>query len=794
MRTPRSRKSAGFVLLEALIALLIVSIGLLAISKLEGLTISAAGEARSRSEAVTLAQKKLEQLRNWVTSASFTAGMVNGTSSYSGTNAAYNYAWTISAGAAGTLVQLTTTWTDRFGTGQSIDLNSLVAWDDPINQVKSETGMAGINAPAPSGDAKRGDYGVRATDGSVGTVTTPGGPGNVKILENTNTGKTELLNSANQVVLYLDKVGSTFQDFTTISGRVYFDQNAGNNALPDPDNVRVRLSSEGECFYNNKSTGNGSNSTLTTTITAGTNQYTYFDYTCYVGSGWYGNVGVKIDDTVNGNAASPTICVGDPGFNGGTNNGTLTSANPVEAGVRTYRGFYGTLDNQNQFCSNCLSTGVEQGRSIPNDGTVTPGTYPSGATDAYKQYFLLTHISGNNESCYTKMLGGQFANNAGEYYCISPDSDAHSDVCPGVWPGFENAVGTGGTINYTLAVALAGTSGAGSVTSTDNNINCGTTCSASYPSSSNITLNAVPSSGYTVTWNGCSTTNGNSCSVTNITAATTVTATFSPTITNYTLTVQTSGPSGSGTVTSGDSVISCPSTCTGSYSSTSTVTLTATAASGYSFSSWSGCTSTSGNTCTVSMSAAHTVTATFAANVTLTVGAGASTGTGTVTGSPISCTVTAPASGNGTSATSGTCSGSYTSGTTVTLTAAATGTTNQFMGWTGCDSVSGTNNTNCTVTMSAAKSVAALLYPKPCNTTIKGSIHAGYTNAVKFSPSNNGNCSINAGTYTCTIDNSKVSAGGSTTLINNDGNGNGANSVSMTVTATCQTQTNVNFP
>src|SRR5574337_679882 len=105
MRNPSTRRSTGFVLLEALIALLIVSLGLLAISKLEGLTVSAAGEARSRSEAVTLAQKKLEQLRNWVTAASFTAGMVTGTSTYSGTNAAYNYAWTISASAAGTLVQ-----------------------------------------------------------------------------------------------------------------------------------------------------------------------------------------------------------------------------------------------------------------------------------------------------------------------------------------------------------------------------------------------------------------------------------------------------------------------------------------------------------------------------------------------------------------------------------------------------------------------------------------------------------------------------------------------------------------
>src|SRR5574338_1424296 len=91
------QKALGFGLIEALIALLIVSLGLLAISKLESLTITAAGEARSRSEAVTLAQKKLEQLRNWVTETAFKAGMKSDKAIYSGSNADYAYEWTISS-------------------------------------------------------------------------------------------------------------------------------------------------------------------------------------------------------------------------------------------------------------------------------------------------------------------------------------------------------------------------------------------------------------------------------------------------------------------------------------------------------------------------------------------------------------------------------------------------------------------------------------------------------------------------------------------------------------------------
>ncbi|MGA8763139.1 MAG: Ig-like domain-containing protein [Candidatus Sulfotelmatobacter sp.] len=68
----------------------------------------------------------------------------------------------------------------------------------------------------------------------------------------------------------------------------------------------------------------------------------------------------------------------------------------------------------------------------------------------------------------------------------------------------------------------------------------------------------------------------------------------------------------------------------------------------------------------------------------LSVGFDASTGTGTVSSSP---------SGLGCASTATTCSANFTSGTTVTVTAAPAGT---FGGWAGCDSVSG-SGLACTV-------------------------------------------------------------------------------------------------
>src|SRR5437867_6636502 len=87
-------------------------------------------------------------------------------------------------------------------------------------------------------------------------------------------------------------------------------------------------------------------------------------------------------------------------------------------------------------------------------------------------------------------------------------------------------------------------------------------------------------------------------------------ATSTSTVQPFALTVNQAG-TGSGTVTSSDGLISCPSTWTATYVSSTSVTLTVSPATGSAFGSWSGCTTVSGATCTVTMTAAKSVTATF---------------------------------------------------------------------------------------------------------------------------------------------------------------------------------------
>jgi hypothetical protein len=165
-----------------------------------------------------------------------------------------------------------------------------------------------------------------------------------------------------------------------------------------------------------------------------------------------------------------------------------------------------------------------------------------------------------------------------------------------------------------------------------------------------------------------------------------------PPLTTYSLSVSLNG---SGTVTSNPPGITCGTTCSVSFNSGTLVTLTAAPPTGLTFTGWGGACAGTG-TCAVTLLQAQSVTATFTATAspppttaTLTV-LKSGTGTGTVGSTPAGITC-------GT-----TCSASFTTGTSVTLTAIpAMGST--FTGWGGACNGAGA----CTVALSQAQSVTA---------------------------------------------------------------------------------------
>jgi hypothetical protein len=203
-----------------------------------------------------------------------------------------------------------------------------------------------------------------------------------------------------------------------------------------------------------------------------------------------------------------------------------------------------------------------------------------------------------------------------------------------------------------------------------------------------VTLTAAPAVGSTFAgWSGGGCTGTGTCVVT-VDAAKTVNAAFN--LPTFVLTVTKSG-AGTGTVTSAPAGIACGATCSSSYATGTSVTLTAAPAVGSTFAGWSGGGCTGTGTCVVTVDAAKTVNAAFNQQTFVLTVTKSGAGTGTVTSAPagIACGAT--------------CSSSYVTGTSVTLTAApAVGST--FAGWSG-GGCTGTGT--CVVTVDAAKTVNA---------------------------------------------------------------------------------------
>jgi len=241
-------------------------------------------------------------------------------------------------------------------------------------------------------------------------------------------------------------------------------------------------------------------------------------------------------------------------------------------------------------------------------------------------------------------------------------------------------------LQYSLGVGRSGT-GSGSVSGSG--IDCGATCSITLEAGSSATLNATPAAGSLFAgWSGAGCAGTGACSVTLTNADAYVTALFDKK--QFTLSAAKSG-SGTGRV-SGNG-IDCGSACTATLDIGTAVNLTATPDAGMVFSGWSGaCTGTAA--CSFSLAANATATATFApapapSKYTLSV---VKSGSGSVSSKPsgISCGTL--------------CSASFSTGSTVTLTAKPSSRKVVFAGWSGA--CSGTS-LSCKVTMSKTQSVTA---------------------------------------------------------------------------------------
>ena len=134
----RQRESAkGLTLLEALVALVVLAIGLLGLSMYQGHLTKSNALAKQRSEATMLAEQKIAQSRSYRLLSEYTA-LAAGNDSITGTNAQYARSWAVGAcanpvGSSARCKSLTVNvgWTGSGGAAESISLTTDIVANNP---------------------------------------------------------------------------------------------------------------------------------------------------------------------------------------------------------------------------------------------------------------------------------------------------------------------------------------------------------------------------------------------------------------------------------------------------------------------------------------------------------------------------------------------------------------------------------------------------------------------------------------------------------------------------------------
>jgi len=142
MKARRARSgNGGFTLIEALVALLVLAFGMLAVAGFQMQLSRGSDIAKQRTQATRLAQEKIEELRSFeqltarVGKFSF-ADLATGTDAQQTVgNMAYTRSWSVSGTATDPyrVASVTVAWTDRANEAQTVNLASVISRSDPAD-------------------------------------------------------------------------------------------------------------------------------------------------------------------------------------------------------------------------------------------------------------------------------------------------------------------------------------------------------------------------------------------------------------------------------------------------------------------------------------------------------------------------------------------------------------------------------------------------------------------------------------------------------------------------------------
>lgn len=191
----RARRSRGFSLIEALVALVVTAFGMIALAGFQSTLAVASENAKHRAEALRLAQLKMEDLRSFeqidtgTGKVSYTADVVSGgpetidsASGYTTSNA-YTRQWWVTrsdgvTAATGTdprkWIHVKVTWTDRQGRVQDVSVRSVISRAQPADLGTLAVGP-GVRQPrTPKGRNVDIPYPAISLPGGKSAFTPPG--------------------------------------------------------------------------------------------------------------------------------------------------------------------------------------------------------------------------------------------------------------------------------------------------------------------------------------------------------------------------------------------------------------------------------------------------------------------------------------------------------------------------------------------------------------------------------------------------------------------------------------------
>lgn len=382
----------GSVLIESVVAIIIVAAGAVGMLKLHARLMNDAVEAKVRNEATTLAQAKIDDLRDSMLSSEHfslvgttcNAGsrMVNGSDTPIASNSGtYSRNWTITPYCNPTRhqVQVAVAWGS--GSTQTVTLNSVIAWNDP--------------AKATTNPGSTGSGG-----GVFGTPTTATLINNAPLIDALPDGSSSLRNdgtaiqfdsSNNEYSLYV-KVGTKFQKvmessvvLIPLSGLIAVENASGFSV----DMTKVNVEGSEAVYCTAPLRFGNQDQPSTYGISGGTPSQSSDKagaYVCYVPTGWTGTLSLFEKNSSCGNQLFKNNKNGSCNYTEALACPELVDGSLNLSGQRTIRAL--VLDTSN--------TIVGQSGVLPGHSTMVMPNYPNLTRTQRLDFVIYKPATGSN--------------------------------------------------------------------------------------------------------------------------------------------------------------------------------------------------------------------------------------------------------------------------------------------------------------------------------------------------------------------------------------------------------------